>query len=122
MGCLIGNTYGLARTGLLDVVFGPIANLIAASLIFMLRKRQFIACVVGSLPIGFIVGGYLWLYFPPPDIFGLSLSPWLAMVISLTMSSLIALAIIGYTILRSLSNPNIVIPLRNRGLKVYFKD
>jgi hypothetical protein len=71
LGGFLGNAY--FWLGPHDVVLGPIANLIAATLIFLLRRRQFLACVVGALPIGIIVGSYLWLFFPPPDIFGLSL-------------------------------------------------
>lgn len=102
-----------------DVVFGPIANLIAASLILLLRKRRLLACIVGALPIGVIVGGgYLWLFFPPPDIVGLNLPEWAAMMVSITISSLVAIAVIGYSLLTVLSRPNIIEPLKSRGLKV----
>src|SRR4030042_3524385 len=46
VGCFLGNAY--FWMGPKDVVLGTIANLIAASIIFMLRKRQFLACVTGS--------------------------------------------------------------------------
>jgi hypothetical protein len=102
-----------------DVVFGPIANLIAASLILLLRKRRLLACIVGALPIGVIVGGgYLWLFFPPPDIVGLNLPEWTAMMVSITISSLIAIAVIGYSLLTVLSRPSIIEPLKSHGLKV----
>jgi len=102
-----------------DVVFGPIANLIAASLILLLRKRRLLACIVGALPIGVIVGGgYLWWFFPPPDIVGLNLPEWAAMMASITISSLIAIAVIGYSLLTVLSRPSIIEPLKSRGLKV----
>lgn len=120
VGCFVGNAY--FWLGPHDVILGPIANLIAATLIFMLRKRQLLACVAGSLPIGITVGGYLWLFFPPPDIFGLSIPIWSAMIVSITISSLLALAVIGYALLKALSNPNVVNPLRSRGLKVYVDD
>jgi hypothetical protein len=106
-----------------DVVFGPIANLIAASLILLLRKRRLLACIVGALPIGVIVGGgYLWLFFPPPDIFGLSLPEWVAMMVSITVSSLIAIAVIGYSLLTVLSKPSVIEPLKSRGLKVVIES
>lgn len=120
VGCFAGNAY--YWLGAYDLVFGPIANLIAASLIFLLRKRQLLACIIGSLPIGIIVGGYLWLFFPPPDIFGLNLPMWSAMVVSITISTLIAIAVIGYTLLEALNRPNVIRPLKSRGLKVYVKD
>jgi len=117
VGCFLGNAY--YWLGPYDVVFGPIANLIAASAILLLRKRRLLACVVGALPIGVIVGGgYLWLFFPPPDIFGLNLPEWAAMMISITISSLIAMAVIGYSLLTVLSKQSIIEHLKSRGLKV----
>lgn len=98
-GCFIGNAY--YWLGVHDVVLGPVANLVAATIIFLLRKRPFLACVVGSLPIGIIVGGYLWIFFPPPDVLGF-LPVWAAMVVSITVSSLIAVAGIGYAVLKVL--------------------
>jgi hypothetical protein len=76
-----------------------------------------LACVVGSLPIGVIVGGYLWLFFPPPEIFG-TLPAWLASISSITISSLIAVAVIGYLLLSVLSRRSVIEPLKSRGLKV----
>ena len=117
VGGFLGNAY--FWMGPSDLIFGPIANLISGLIIFMLRRHSFLACVVGSLPIGVIVGGYLWLFFPPPDIFGLQLPIWVAMVISITISSLIAVAGIGYGILKTLSHSNIANILKSRGLKIF---
>ena len=117
VGCFLGNAY--FWLGPQDVVLGTIANLIAATIIFMLRKRQFLACVLGSLPIGIIVGGYLWIFFPPPSIFGLQLPIWGAMIISITISTLIAVAGIGYAILKTLSSSGVTSALKSRGVKVY---
>jgi len=119
-GCLIGNTY--FWLGPQDVVLGPIANLIAATLVFLLRRRPLLACIVGALPIGVIVGSYLWLFFPPPDIFGLSMPVWGAMIISITISSLVAMAVIGYALLKVLSRRSIIEPLKANGLGVYIED
>jgi hypothetical protein len=121
VGCFLGNAY--YWLGPHDVVLGPIANLIAASVIVLLRKHRLLACVVGALPIGVIVGGgYLWIFFPPPDIFGLSLPVWVAMMISITISSLIAMAVIGYSLLTVMSRQSIVESLKSRGLKVVTKS
>jgi hypothetical protein len=117
VGCFLGNAY--FWLGPQDVAFGTIANLIAATIIFVLRKRQFLACVLGSLPIGIIVGSYLWMFFPPPDIFGLQLPMWSAMIISITISSLIAIAGIGYALLKALSSSSIANTLKSRGVKFY---
>ncbi|MBN1245071.1 QueT transporter family protein [Candidatus Bathyarchaeota archaeon] len=115
IGCLLTNSYYFI--GAPDVVLGPMANLIAASLVMLLRKRRLLACIVGALPIGLIVGGYLWMFFPPPDVFG-TVPAWAGMIGSLTISSLIAVAVIGYLVLSILSRPNIIEPLKSRGLKV----
>ncbi len=115
VGGFVGNAYyWLDPT---DVILGPIANLIAATIILLLRRRKLLGCIIGSLPIGVIVGSYLWLFFPPPDIFGLSLPVWVAMIISITISSLIAIAVIGYSLLIILSRPALTEPMKSRGLK-----
>jgi uncharacterized membrane protein len=119
IGCLLTNAYYFI--GVQDVVFGPLANLIAASVIFLLRKHRFTACLVGALPVGFIVGGYLWIFFPPPEVLN-TLPAWAAMIVSITISSLIAIAIIGYLMLSILSRPSIIKPLKSHGLKVLAED
>jgi uncharacterized membrane protein len=115
LGCFLTNAYYFI--GAPDVILGPIANLIAACLVLLLRKRRLLSCVIGALPIGLIVGGYLWLFFPPPEVFG-TLPAWAAMIASITISSLIAVAVIGYALLSVLSRPEIIEPLKSRGLKV----
>jgi fructose-specific phosphotransferase system IIC component len=84
----------------------------------MLRKRRFTACVAGALPIGFIVGAYLSIVFslPAPEFFG-ALPAWFAMILSITISSLIAVAFIGYLLLVILSQPRVIEPLKSHGLK-----
>jgi uncharacterized membrane protein len=119
VGCFLTNAYYFI--GFQDVIFGPIANLVAASIIFLLRKHHFIACFVGALPVGFIVGSYLWLFFPPPEILNI-LPAWAAMIISITVSSLIAIAVIGYLLLSALSRSGIVKPLKAHGLKAAKRD
>ncbi len=114
LGCLLTNSYYLI--GVQDVVFGPIANLIAASVILLLRRHRFIACVAGALPIGFVVGAYLTMFFPPPEMLSV-LPATAAMIVSVTISSLIAIAGIGYLLLVILSRPNILKPLKSHGLK-----
>jgi len=119
VGALLANAY--YWLGILDVMFGPIANLIAASIILLLRKKRFLACIVGALPIGIIVGGYLWTFFPAPDILGV-LPAWAAMIVSITISSLVAIAVVGYSLLTILSRPSVIEPLKSRGLKVLAKS
>ena len=100
LGALISNAY--YWLGPLDVVLGPVANLVAASLILLLRRRLFTACLAGSIAVGVIVGSYLWVYFPPPEFGVVSLPLWAGMVLSITISSIIAIAVIGYALLKAL--------------------
>jgi hypothetical protein len=116
-GCFLTNAYYFL--GPQDVIFGPIANLVAASIIFLLRKHRFFACVSGALPIGLIVGAYLSIFFQyltPPQVLS-ALPAIAAMIVSITISSLIAIAGIGYSLLLILSRPEIIGSLRSKGLK-----
>jgi len=123
LGCLVGNAVGgviaFGSLNIVDVVLGAAANFIATFTIFTFRKKKFLSCIAASVIIGVVVGGYLWIFVPPPDIFGLCIQPWLAMVISLTLSSLVAIAGIGYILLLAISRPNLIDPIKSRGLKVY---
>jgi uncharacterized membrane protein len=119
LGCFLTNAYFFI--GVPDVILGPVANLVAACVILLLRKHRLTACVTGALPIGLIVGGYLWLFFPPPEVLGV-LPAWAAMVVSITISSLVAVAVLGYVVLAVLSRPSVVEPLKSRGLKVLKDD
>ena len=105
LGALIGNMYWFLSP--IDVIFGSIANLIAGFIILKFRKRLFLACITASLIIGIIVGGYLWLFFPPPSILGLNLPVWFAMIVSITLSSLIAIAGLGYLLLKTLKRTSL---------------
>jgi uncharacterized membrane protein len=49
-GCFLTNAYYFIW--IQDVVFGPIANLAAATLVLLMRRHRFIGCVLGALPIG----------------------------------------------------------------------
>jgi uncharacterized membrane protein len=123
VGCLVGNAAGgimaFGAIEPMDVVFGSSANFLATLAIFVLRRRRLLGCICGSVIIGLVVGGYLWIIIPPPDILGLVLQPWAAMIISITISSMVAVAVIGYILLSALSQPNIIEPMKSRGLRVY---
>ncbi len=119
LGAFLANMY--YWLGPLDVIFGPLANLIATSIIFMLRRRRLLACMVGALPVGVIVGGYLWVFFFPPEILGF-LPAWASMMMSITISSLIAIGVVGYSLIAFLSRPSIIKPLKSRGLKVFIES
>ncbi len=119
LGAFIGNAYFMSFTGVIDVIFGALANLVAAAIIFRLRERLIVACLAGSVAIGAIVGGYLWIYFPPPDILGLNLPVWLGMIISVALSSVVAVSIIGYILVQSLRASGFKEMAESRGLKTY---
>lgn len=118
LGAFIGNAYFF--TGPVDVVFGALANLVAGYLIFRLRGALLRACLAGSVTVGVIVGGYLWIYFPPPDILGLSLPVWAGMMASITLSSVVAVAVIGYMLVQALRASGFLGMLESRGLKTYW--
>ena len=113
---IIGVTLGAFVSGWflspLDMVLGSVANLIASYIIFRFRNRVVAATMLASLVIGVIVGGYLWLFFPPPSILGLQLPFWLAMIISITLSSFIAVTVLGLTLLKVLSRSRYIKQLR----------
>jgi len=117
VGCFITNAYYFLAPQ--DVVFGPIANLIAASVIFLLRRHRLFACIVGAFPIGVIVGGYLWVLpgIQSPQLLNV-LPAWGAMIVSITISSLIVIAGLGYTLLSIISRKGIIEPLKSHGLRV----
>jgi len=123
IGCLIGNFAGgiiaFGAANPMDIVFGSIANLIATYVIFKLRRRKLLGCTLGSIIIGLIVGGYLWLFVPAPEIGGFSLPAWAAMMVSITISSLVAVSVIGYALLLAIIRPSVIEPIKSRGLKIY---
>lgn len=127
-GAVVSNAYTSAAmpNGVYDVVFGPLANLIAGSLIYLLRNRRLLGCILGSVVIGLIVGSYVWLIFgPSSNVFGFEFPSnwpvWATSVVGITVSSLVAIAVIGYILLTTLSRRSIIEPLESRGLKVVSK-
>jgi uncharacterized membrane protein len=125
IGCSVGNTFTSAAlsNGVYDVAFGPLANLTAGTVIYLLRRRRLPGCLAGSVVIGLIVGSYAWMIFgAPSDIFGLELPMswpvWAISIVFITASSLVAVAVIGYVLLSILSRPSVVEPLKAKGLKV----
>lgn len=98
-GCLVANAYYFV--GWMDVVFGPLANLAASLLIYRMRDRLLPATVLASFIVGFTVGGYLWLFLPPPDV-GLPIHPAILTGLTVSGSSLITISILGYILVRTL--------------------
>jgi uncharacterized membrane protein len=120
-GCAVVNVFG--SIGPIDIIFGSLANFVAAGLIILLRKHRLLACIVGAIPIGVIVGGgYLWMFYPYQPVEFAFLPAWSTTLISITISSLISVAVIGYIVLQILSRPAIIESLKSRGLKVLSKN
>jgi hypothetical protein len=124
-GALTGNMFTSLpmSNGVYDVVFGPFANLLAGIIIFLFRKRRLIGCVLASVEIGLVVGSYVWMIFgAPSNIFNVGIPVnwpfWIASVVSITVSSLVAIAVIGYALLSVLSRESIAVSLKSRGLKI----
>jgi hypothetical protein len=124
-GALAGNMFTSLpmSNGVYDVVFGPFANLLAGIIIFLFRKRRLIGCVLASVEIGLVVGSYVWMIFgAPSNIFNVGIPVnwpfWTASVVSITVSSLVAIAVIGYALLSVLSRESIAVSLKSRGLKI----
>ena len=126
LGCFVGNTVGgiiaFSSVNPVDIIFGSVANLAASYMIFKLRRKCLLGCIIGSIIIGMIVGGYLWLFLPAPSIIGLSLPAWAAMIISITVSSLVAIAAIGYALFLALTRSSILRLIRSMGLKIYCSE
>ena len=97
LGCFVGNFYG--QLGALDYLLGPVANLVAGTVVYLLRRRPLLASSLGAIIVGVIVGSYLWTFFPPPEIF--ALPEWLAMITSITLSTYIVMGLLGYVLFKS---------------------
>jgi len=110
LGAFVGNAYWFLSP--IDVVLGALANLAASYVVYRYRERLVAASAAASLIIGVVVGGYLWLFFPPPSILGLQLPVWLAMMTSITLSSLVAVGVLGLGLVRLLEESEYIKQLR----------
>jgi len=100
LGAFVANAYWFMSP--IDVVFGALANLVAGYIIYRYKDNLVLASVIASVVIGIMVGGYLWMFFPPPSILGLQLPAWLGMIISVSLSSLVAVAFLGVALVKLL--------------------
>ncbi len=125
LGCFSNAYYWLDPA---DVIVGPIVNFTAALIIFSLRRHKLASCVSGSFAVGVPIGLYLYYLYIQGNPFiqqqvpvfpGSTLPLWSAFVLSLVISSLITIAVIGYVLLSALARPRIIEPLKSHGLKVH---
>jgi uncharacterized membrane protein len=100
LGAFVANAYWFMSP--IDVVFGALANLMAGYIIYRYKDNLVPASAIASVVIGIMVGGYLWMFFPPPSILGLQLPAWLGMIISVSLSSLVAVAVLGVALVKLL--------------------
>ena len=100
LGAFVANAYWFMSP--IDVVFGALANLVAGYIIYRYKDNLVQASAIASVVIGIMVGGYLWMFFPPPSILGLQLPAWLGMIISISLSSLVAVAFLGVALVKLL--------------------
>ncbi len=128
VGCFSNAYYWLDPA---DVIIGPLVNFAAASVILLLRRHRLVACIVGALAVGVPVGVYLYYLYTQgnfiiqqqvPEFPGVVLPLWSAFVLSLSISSLITVAIIGYVLLAALAQPSIIEPLKSHGMKILIDD
>lgn len=106
MGALVANTYWFISP--IDVVLGALANLFASFIIYKYQNRIIPASLAASFIIGLIVGGYLWFFFPPPDILGLNLPPIMAMIVSISLSSVVAITVLGVSLLKIIKSSKLL--------------
>lgn len=100
LGAFVANAYWFMSP--IDVVFGALANLVAGYIIYKYKDNLVPASAIASAVIGIMVGGYLWIFFPPPSILGLQLPAWLGMIISVSLSSLVTIAVLGVALVKLL--------------------
>ena len=95
LGCLVANVYG--GLGIIDIVGGSVANLVACVLAWLIGEenitRRLAACLVETVTITIIVGGYLALIFNVPVEIGL---------LGVFIGSIIAINVLGFAILETL--------------------
>jgi len=108
IGCIVGNYYGLSTglSGTLDVIAGPVANLVAAIFGYKIYRLLVnkgkkglawiqIAILVENITVSLVVGSYMPIYISLADTYALSAVLW---YIGLFIGSLISMNIMGYSI------------------------
>ncbi len=102
LGAFVANFYSFilfpGPTAILDIMFGPIANLIAAFITYQLRKYPEVGVVLATLIITGIVGTYL------PFI---TFEPHFIAYLTVLIGSVISIALVGYFLLFALKRANL---------------
>lgn len=116
VGAVLANFFG--GLGAIDVVGGGLANFLATFLAWKIGRLEvkgswICATAVEILAVSLIVGTYLSYLFSMPLVVGL---------FGVFVGSLIAMGVLGYTLLSALSRPSIVRILRSFSIKLYLRD
>ena len=93
VGCIVSNMVG--PYGLLDMILGSGATLIAAIFSYLLRKKPFLVPLPPVIANGIIIGGMLYYAYSVP-------MPLLACILWVAAGELIACYLIGFPLLRIL--------------------
>jgi uncharacterized membrane protein len=88
IGCLIANIFA-STFGIIDIIFGSIATLMAALSTYLLRRHRFLFPLPPAIFNGLVVGTYIYLLFND------SMSPWMVITGSIFISELIICYAIG---------------------------
>jgi uncharacterized membrane protein len=108
LGCFVANFFG--GLGLVDVIGGGLANLIAGFVGWKIGSMKFngswvVAVLTQNLIVSFIVGSYLWVLLVIPDLtYGSIVIPGIvASWVGVFLGSLVSMNGLGYAILKALS-------------------
>ena len=101
LGCFIGNFFG-SPYGIVDILGGPTANLVAATLAWAITRRKFkggwlLAIALEIVVISVIVGTYLVALGAAPGV-----PPWVGWVEFLG-SEVVAIGVLGYPLLEGVA-------------------
>jgi uncharacterized membrane protein len=101
IGCFIGNLLG-SPIGIVDVIGGPVANFVAATLAWLITRKKFpgswlMAVVVEIAAVTVIVGSYLVVWAAAPGV-----PLWVGWVEFLG-SEIVAIGVLGYPLLKGVA-------------------
>lgn len=94
LGCLIANIF--SPVGLVDIIFGPVATLIAAILSWKIHfGRKIIACIYPIIVNALVVSAYVSLFYSVP---------YTSTVFTISVGEAIAVVLVGYPLLAVIEN------------------
>ncbi len=140
LGAFVGNLvadwqFGLPSSSIgIDMVLGGIVNLVAGTLAWKLgsssprkigtKRAWFLGTIIETVIIGLVVGSYLYLLLGIPaqiTISNITFSGLLASIAGVIVGSVIAVNILGFSLLLGISRPQILKSLKSNGLLVRAK-